>query len=522
MPENEFEKQVQQKMDEFRLRPSVPVWEKIKDDLNERKRRRFFFMISLLAAASLFGWMSYHYFFTNNINKIKGNKTETAIKENTTIQSAKGNEATNSLKNNNDEPEQEVSEKESPDLINKADAEKNKDVSNVNPVNKIKTETAPANAKNEKHLLKENGIVKQKTSAFIVAQKIEKVSKWKSSNPVAEKNDNQLRISKNTSRNNKQGEEINILDASEEEITLAIHSKKDETLVPLSDMPAINFLASISPNTAPTVAIPAITANQPLKFSRKIKWGLTAAGGVASRAKEPFDFFTSASAEKALFDAAPPFQQGNITGGVLVLPPSDVKPGLAFKAGIILEKQLSKKFTISSGLQYAYSSDRIAVGKSISASANNALYADRYYSAALSQYATTNPGNATSGMTNYTNQYHFIELPLQLQYNINKKWKSPLIWDAGVSISRLVKSDALLYDVAYGGVYYDAKNSIKKTQFNVFTGFALHFTVNRLQWSIGPQVSINTSRLFDNSYDNNRHPVFGGLNMRLILPGKKK
>ena len=523
MPENEFEKQVQQKMDEFRLRPSAPVWENIKDDLNERKRRRFFFMISLLAAALLFGWVGYNYFYTDT--KIKTNQNDTAIKENTTIQSVTGNEPANNPEIINNKIEEQAAEKQSPDLTNTAGTKKDKEGINktaVEPGNEITTGAVSVNTKNEKQSLKENSTTKQKASTVIVTEKMAKVYKQKNSNSESEKNSNQLNVSQSISRSNSQGEKINAVNAKNEDIAAAIHFKKDETLVPLSDIAAINSPGSLSPNTAPLVTIPAVATNQPLKFSRKIKWGLTASGGIASRAKEPFDFFTSASAEKALFDAAPPFQQGNITGGVLVLPPSDVKPGLAFKAGIILEKPLSKKFTISSGLQYAYSSDRIAVGKSISATTNNALYADRYYSAVLSQFVTASPGNGTTQMTNYTNKYHFIELPVQLQYTINKKWKNPLIWNAGVAVSRLIASDALLYDVTYGGVYYDAKNDIRKTQFNVFTGFAFRFTVNRLLWSLGPQVSINTSKLFNNAYDNNRHPVYGGLNARLIFPGRKK
>jgi len=38
--QNEFEKQVQQKMEELQLVPSAPVWEKIEEQIRRKKDRR--------------------------------------------------------------------------------------------------------------------------------------------------------------------------------------------------------------------------------------------------------------------------------------------------------------------------------------------------------------------------------------------------------------------------------------------------------------------------------------------------
>jgi hypothetical protein len=201
----------------------------------------------------------------------------------------------------------------------------------------------------------------------------------------------------------------------------------------------------------------------------------------------------------------------------LVLPPSEVKPGAAFKAGLTVEKPLSRRFTLSSGLQYAYSSDHITIGKALSANPTSSFSSNARSAVAQTAYGT-GPGVEKR---NYTNQYHFIELPVMLQYTINKRWNNPFVWNVGGSVGRLVSTKALLYDEAYGGIYYDGKDDIKKTQLNLFTGFALQFNSNRLQWSVGPQVAVNTTKLFDNSYDNNLHPVSGTINLRVLFPGKK-
>jgi hypothetical protein len=57
MPENEFEKQVKELMDELHFSPSAPVWEKIKKRIGEKKRRVwpiFFLLLSLAVVSSYF------------------------------------------------------------------------------------------------------------------------------------------------------------------------------------------------------------------------------------------------------------------------------------------------------------------------------------------------------------------------------------------------------------------------------------------------------------------------------------
>ena len=67
MRENEFEKRVQQQMEEFKLRPSDAVWEKVEEELRKKKKRRVVFFIFLLAGFSLLGYTGYFVF--NNYSK---------------------------------------------------------------------------------------------------------------------------------------------------------------------------------------------------------------------------------------------------------------------------------------------------------------------------------------------------------------------------------------------------------------------------------------------------------------------
>ena len=58
--QNEFEKQVQQKMEELKLVPSTPVWENVEKQIRKkRERKRFLFFllpVMLLAGAGIL-WM---------------------------------------------------------------------------------------------------------------------------------------------------------------------------------------------------------------------------------------------------------------------------------------------------------------------------------------------------------------------------------------------------------------------------------------------------------------------------------
>lgn len=59
MRDNEFDKGVQEKMEEFRLPPSAPVWVEVERRINERKKRRvliFWFCLAGLLMAGLGGW----------------------------------------------------------------------------------------------------------------------------------------------------------------------------------------------------------------------------------------------------------------------------------------------------------------------------------------------------------------------------------------------------------------------------------------------------------------------------------
>ena len=79
MQENEFEKQVKNKMGELRFLPSESVWEAIKKQI-EKKRRRILSFIFLLTIMAISGGFFIYISLNNNIKK--QNKSYTALNNN--------------------------------------------------------------------------------------------------------------------------------------------------------------------------------------------------------------------------------------------------------------------------------------------------------------------------------------------------------------------------------------------------------------------------------------------------------
>src|SRR5215203_5245286 len=72
MQEQNFERQVKQKMEELSLTPSEPVWRKVEEQIRKKRdRRRFFFWLPLTVLVITGGvWF---------LSGIKSNNTSTAI-----------------------------------------------------------------------------------------------------------------------------------------------------------------------------------------------------------------------------------------------------------------------------------------------------------------------------------------------------------------------------------------------------------------------------------------------------------
>ena len=97
MQENEFEKQIQQKMDELKLHPSDTVWPKIEAQVRKEKRRRWVLIfLPLILISFLYG--GYVWLSNNNSNNEYQHPTKNIAQKNNINQITKP--GFDSIKNN--------------------------------------------------------------------------------------------------------------------------------------------------------------------------------------------------------------------------------------------------------------------------------------------------------------------------------------------------------------------------------------------------------------------------------------
>ena len=260
--------------------------------------------------------------------------------------------------------------------------------------------------------------------------------------------------------------------------------------------------------------MPADQQKQKKKTISSIRWGLDLSIGVSQISNKAFSFSGVSQSADALYNA-PGNSTGGNTGGNLnsSRAPSDVLRGIAFKAGIVGEMNLSKRSSVSAGLGYAYYSNNIKTG-----SPKDSSFVLRTMTA---QSVALNSYYQGSQVMEYTNHYHFIQLPIYYQLQLNKGVKLPIIWSIGVAPAYLFSTNALIYDTARGGIYYKNNDAFNKFHFNLNTGLSFRFgKTNKLQWSLGPELSMDMTGLMKDADQKRIFYVWG--NHRKDLFQKKE
>jgi hypothetical protein len=121
-----------------------------------------------------------------------------------------------------------------------------------------------------------------------------------------------------------------------------------------------------------------------------------------------------------------------------------------------------------------------------------------------------------SGTSNtYFNHYHFFELPVLMNFQLNNNKKMPLTWQAGLSFSYLINTNALQFDPS-SGTYYKDNSLYNKTQINLLTGFTIGFYRKKSLMKIGPEIQYGATNLLHGYTNNSQHIFYGGLKLSLV------
>jgi len=506
MPENEFEKKVSSEMQELKFKPSEHVWLRVEERIKTKKKRRIFVVIFLLAGLGLLGYWQR----TNLFGEQKNDIAKTVSKDSPGEKQKEDNSQTTNEKNNSSTIKQNTeitkpgetknttgkTEKDKladdRSVIDKKDIAASENKINKPKKNKEETNEKPTSVKNRKNN-------KPETSIAIVS------ANSKTKNGVVDDASEDLKT--NSDSITKQ-EEVNQAEVK------PVESKIDSAKVVTGEQKKNVTTKSDTLLKTDQTKDPTSQIVKKASSEKKWKWGLHITPGVSSLNDNDISLGGANSADAFAYQnpggsgtASPPPPQQK---------PSEIKAGFALQIGAFAQRMLSSRTSLSLGLQYGYYSNVLHVGDIRSPINSNT----QFYSALGRN--VNQVFNAGSGTTKHTNHYHFIELPFLFQWQLNKNKTKPFTWSTGFTVGQLIASNAIMYDTAFNGIYYENKSQLNKTQFSLSTGFS--WTIangKKLQWNLGPVANFHLSKLVDNPFESKRYLLFVGLRTGVILNSKK-
>ena len=478
MPTNDFEKQVQQKMEELKFVPSEAVWPAVEKQIRQRKERRrlllWWWLLPFLAGGSI-------YYYANKTNKANDANIAQApaaeIKKTTTN--------TNTNNNNNIGNGTQATDAGNAQKLHVDSAILSKSLAKwMNSRSPLYTRIY--NNKGAAQIVRAG---KRTTTAA--------TDNNDAQNGLAEK---QLAVRDN----NKKGiGEEPVMDIADADVAL-----KPAVVGPLGKM-----VFTASPAVPP---FDKGASKKPARTKKKMEWVVSVHTGISGISSG----FSPLVKSTAALDAAPSaFQSNNgVSAGAssqnyTATRPSDIKPGFSFGAGLSLRRYISPGFSLEAGLLYSYYSTSMTIGKKVDSS-TTVQQGIKSVSDYYSNYSILPSANNTR----YQNRYHYIEIPIRLEKQLGLQ--SPFSVQAGVTIGQLLGSNALQYDISKN-VYYKDNSVFNKTQLTLSAGMDIRlWRYKSISLEIGPRLQYGLTNFFDKDVYGSRHLLFAGLETRIFFPKK--
>jgi hypothetical protein len=482
MEQNNFEKKIQQKLEELKIPPSDAVWENVEKNINKRKDRKkiliFFLLFISLASGA-------YYIFTSITNDTNSkNQLVTRIVEKDSGQTKKDDSSFNQIS-------------VSPENTS---GKRNESVENLAP--KKTPSQKSENKKPESKRTNMPNTLKEKNLSVASENKITKEAK-----PIA--NDKKsLSPAKQTEAPSKQtNSEGNDLVNNSEKVQDGNIETQHEAVIQNKIIPATNpgDTNKVFSNNTDKSIIKINEKNQ----NRKWKLGVTFSGGTSMIGGGTAPKINNLSSSAPLNFVSFPSSANNTTLSSFnnYFAPSPIKNSMAFIGGVYIEKNISRKNKIDLGISYKYYSLINTTGNKIDFNIAPSLSAQSIYSS----WSNTNT---------YRNNFHYIEIPISLKFQLGNSETLPIYWSAGVSISQLISSNSLQFKPA-PGLYYNDNSLYNKTQIGLQTGFsALLFAKTKVPINIGPYFIYNMSKLANEGLYGGKHFSFIGIKTEILL-GKK-
>lgn len=529
MPESEFEKQVQQELEQLKLRPTAEVWQNVEKELRKKKRRRVVFFIFLLAGLALLGYPGYKLFNHSNDADLVQNTKQGTNNTSSTSNPNRMNGTNSADAGSSGEATINVEDKNKETTANNND-----NLTNDDKQPNATTSTSPAPNVPEIVKTTDNStkpVVKKKShqpnslTTEVASEKVKESIAEKVKEPTTDKNKNKNLVANESGVNN------NLIPVAPMKTDVTVNNPaatpSSSAVEPVTKEPqkaddeiTKAFKADSTAHADSAIAsVEKAGENQDSAMAKskkgkpKFEWGIDLSAGVSSSAEDLSIGGQKSMAADQLYYSAPTVSIGTGILGQPSRPPSVINPGFAFRIGMVGELKLSKRGSFVTGLQYSYKSNVIHVGS----------YQDTTISFSNFASQTVNVRAVYRGNQkwSHTNKYHFIQVPISYQLQLNKSEKLPFFWNAGLGVSYLFATNGLLYSNTQGGIYYNDKVAYNRFQFNINTAFYLRFgNQKRMSWMIGPEFSMNTNRLVKEAYGNKQYLLYGGVTGRIYLPSK--
>lgn len=188
------------------------------------------------------------------------------------------------------------------------------------------------------------------------------------------------------------------------------------------------------------------------------------------------------------------------SGNSPVATPSRLKNGIAFSGGAFTEKNISAKNKLSLGVGYRYFSLVNSIGTPVGSS--------------LDSY------NATNAVNTYRNNFHYLELPVSVKFQLGDSKVLPLYWQAGINLSQLISSNALQFQ-DNPGLYYRDNSLFNKTQLGFHTDISITlFSKSAIPVNIGPYYYYGATKLSGKGLYQNKHFNFIGIRSEILFRRK--
>lgn len=249
------------------------------------------------------------------------------------------------------------------------------------------------------------------------------------------------------------------------------------------------------------------------------EWGLTGSIGAGYLLNGFPGLNVKHQHEKSMADRAPNYPGGNFNatpgGMVVVIPPmaSPLRPGIAWNLGGFVKRKINSRLFVRGGLEYQYASANRMTGSRFNSSTGNL---NSNIGSNFGRYTGYNSGDSL----NYISRYHFIGLPIDLEWRLNRSALLPVYLNGGVRFSGLVFSNALHFD-SPTGVYFRDPSLFRRVQAGVSAGVSFElFAQRRHALQIGPILHYGLSDIIKHPGQDHQHLFFIGFKTAWNLGNK--